>query len=138
MEKQNFLSGSTMYNPMVFSEIREEEVLLLSSDKIISLDEKEGRCACNNIACKDCADDYLIKEESLEVDLELVLDKLKSKQRYVLVHLFGIDHCEKKTEQQVANAIGRTKDKVLLIKQKAIDKIKSDSVALNILRAHLC
>ena len=138
MEKQNLLSGGTMYNPVIFEEMRKEEILLLSSDEIISLDEREGKCKCRNIACKDCADDYLIKEESLEIDLELVLGKLKGKQRYVLSHFFGIDHCDLKTEEQIANDIGGTKDKVIHLKQKAIDKIRSDSFALSLLRSHLC
>jgi DNA-directed RNA polymerase sigma subunit (sigma70/sigma32) len=123
---------------MIFEEDREEEILLLSSGKIISLDEREGKCKCRDIECKDCADDYLIKKESLEIDLELVLGKLKGKQRYVLSHFFGIDHCDVKTEDQIANDIGGTKDKVIHLKQKAIDKIKSDSFALNLLRSHLC
>lgn len=70
--------------------------------------------------------DVSLEKESLASDLEAALCALSERERMVLKMLFGIGHPEM-TAEEVANALGLTRERVRQIKERGLRRLKENT-----------
>lgn len=79
--------------------------------------------------------DGKLEKESLHSDLEAALCYLNERERKVLKMLFGLGQPEM-TAEEVANALGLTRERVRQIKERGLRRLK-DNADINVLKKYL-
>jgi len=80
--------------------------------------------------------DYAMEHESLSADLSMALKQLNNKEVKVLTMLFGIGQREKSLEE-TAQALSISRERVRQIKEQALQHVRNNKPALEVLRRYL-
>ncbi len=125
----------TSYFRMVKSE---ERFLLHQTEEIFSLDAPQRRNGrlLDVVPCENCPDSDLM-EDSKNRDINKVLAILPSKQHEVVCNYFGIGTDVVLPLEGISLLLGINIDQVKKLKRKAIERLKSSSQAMDILRCYL-
>ena len=86
---------------------------------------EDGCPASENLMVSECWESYSSIFKNMDIDCYLkILDKTE---RDIIVHVFGLYKCKTKTIDQVASMLGLKKQKVILLRDKAIKKMNKMS-----------
>jgi RNA polymerase primary sigma factor len=74
--------------------------------------------------------DYLLTESDIKYEISKILDKLKPRDRQIMVDLFGINGDAPLTLKEVSDKIGLTREMVRQIKMKSLEKLKKSNILI--------
>lgn len=106
---------------------RKRTEFLLSQQGTISMDNEDtdGRSFSDTLPNQDPSlEEYLIKEEALQLIQEKFTEHLDKREQFILTHHFGLDENPKQTMREIGEQISLSKERVRQIEAKAISKLQ--------------
>ena len=121
------------YHDNEFDIIHYYEKDVNSEDILRNIDEDIITHDCNNIEDTDCVDmDTEINMESLKIELGVVLDKLKDRERDVIIKNFGLDGNDRLNLWQIGDLYGLTRERTRLIRNLAIKRLRQNCLPIRV------
>ncbi len=88
----------------------------ISLDKPVIEDEPDKLSDCIKSTIPDTDDD--LENESLRTDIQRAMSVLTDKERYIIIHYFGLFGEQVKTSEELANDLSITKETVRQCRQR--------------------
>ena len=112
------------------TEISKEKIIFLrghmfagvSMDASINNDDESY--SLHNILPSDSKTDSLVIKESLDADLQSVMDKLSWRQADIIKRFYGLGYPDAQTLEEISENIGLSKERVRQIRERTLRKIR--------------
>ncbi len=106
-----------------------ESYLLIKRHSVsldMPIDSEEGTSFIDLVtkhSTKDIEEDVV--RESIKKEIEYVLSHLNERERYIIVHRFGLEDNEPKTLREIGKELGISRERVRQIEMRALKKIRA-------------
>ncbi len=106
-----------------------ESYLLIKRHSVsldMPIDSEEGTSFVDLVtkhSTKDIEEDVV--KESIKKEIEYVLSHLNERERYIIVHRFGLEDNEPKTLREIGKELGISRERVRQIEMRALKKIRA-------------
>ncbi|MBQ3123017.1 MAG: RNA polymerase sporulation sigma factor SigK [Firmicutes bacterium] len=98
----------------------------ISLDEPLGTDKDGNEISFNDILGSD--PDSIIDDINLKMQIhslyEAVMSELTPREKYVIIHRYGICNCESRAQREVADALGISRSYVSRIEKKALEKLR--------------